>query len=124
MTKNLTPKQVLALDSLAIGGDVAGAARAAGVSRTTVYRWQEEPTFAGELRARTDGMLDALARRVLSLGDSAGAALADGLDSGQPIQHRLRAAALVCQHGPALAEITDILRRLAALEAKVNDEPA
>ena len=114
----LTPKMRRALEAYALTGDAAEAATAAGVARQTVYRWLREPVFIAELRRLDGNALETLGRRILGLGEDAAKAIADALDPSQPIAVRLRAAALVCERGPALAELTSILQRLEVLEAQ------
>lgn len=116
----LSPKQRRALEVYALTGDAAAAATAAGVSRQTVYRWLREPVFIAELRRLDAGALETLGRRILGLGRAAATAIEAALEPSQPIAVRLRAAALVCERGPALAELTLILQRLDALEAQTD----
>lgn len=114
--KRLTGAQLKALAILAAGGKGTEAQRAAGVSRATLFRWQHDDLFRAELRNLEAESLALLGRRVLALGDAAADALNDALDVTQPIGARLRAADLVTARGPALAEISNILVRLEALE--------
>ncbi len=117
MGENLTPKQLRALESYTLDGNASAAAQAAGVSRKTFYEWMRDPLFIAELRRLDGAALETLGRRVVGLGEDAAKALKDALDPAQPIAARLRAAALVLERGPALAELTSILQRLEALEA-------
>lgn len=113
----LTIKQRAAVMALLTEGDASKAAAAAGVSRQSLYRWMKDPAFAAALRAAEADALRGLSRRLAGLGDAAADALRDALDEEQPIGVRLRAADLVTQRGPALLELTDLLERVAALEA-------
>jgi len=117
MAENLTPKQLRALESYTLDGNASAAATAAGVSRKTFYEWMRDPLFIAELRRLDGAALEHLGRRVMGLGEGAAKALKDALDPSQLIAVRLRAAALVLERGPALAELTSILQRLEALEA-------
>ncbi len=116
MTENLTPKQVKAIEALLIDGDVTKAAAAAGVSRQTVHKWLKLPTFAGEIRKLEGLALQGLGRRLLALADLAGDALRDALQTSQPMNTRLRAAQIVAERGPVLAELSAVIARLEALE--------
>lgn len=72
-------KKAAFLDALQAGECVAGAARAAGVSRTRAYEWRDDPSFA----ARWDSIVESEARRTAPLGAARMVALRD--DRGQPI---------------------------------------
>ena len=51
----LSPKQVLAMPFIAAAPSVSHGARAAGIGRTTLIRWQRDPLFSAELeRMRKD----------------------------------------------------------------------
>jgi len=55
MTRNvtdpvLTPKQRKAVEALLLTGDVSAAAKAAGVSRESLYRWLRQPLFLAAVR--------------------------------------------------------------------------
>ena len=45
MLENVTPKKRRAVEALLTNPDVTQAAKAAGVSRNTLYRWMKEPDF-------------------------------------------------------------------------------
>lgn len=117
---NLTPKQRLALASLAVGSSPAEAARAAGVGRSTVYRWLADPAFTTELRKADGDTLRRLGRLVMALSEKAAKALEAALDPTERMTTRLRAAAVILERGPALAELTSILERLDELEVKLG----
>lgn len=119
VTENpLRPRQVAAIAALLAHGKIPDAAAAAGVSTKTVYAWLKTPDFSAALRAAEADALRGLSRRLAGLGEAAADALRDALDDKQPIGVRLRAADLVTQRGPALAELTDLVARLEALEAR------
>ncbi len=46
----LTPKQRRAVETLLATGEVAAAAREAGVSRDTLHRWLKQPLFGQAVR--------------------------------------------------------------------------
>lgn len=119
VTENpLRPRQMAAIAALLNTGKVPDAAAAGGVSTKTIYAWLREPAFATALRTAEADALRGLARRLAGLGEAAADALRDALKENQPIGVRLRAADLVTQRGPALAELTDLISRLEALEAR------
>lgn len=120
MASKLTPKKYRAIESLLIDGSVTNAAKTANVSRQTVYDWLRDPTFAAELR-RSEGLaLQGLGRRLLALGELAGDALKDALQPSQPINTRVRAAQIVAERGPALAELSAVVARLEAMETRMS----
>lgn len=119
VTENpLRPRQTAAIAALLNTGKVTDAAAAGGVTTKTVYAWLRQPDFSAALRAAEAEALRGLSRRLAGLGEAAANALQDALDEAQPIGIRLRAADLVTQRGPALAELTDIIARLEAVEAR------
>lgn len=119
--ETLTPKQVRALEVYSTVGSVTAAAKAAAVTRKTFYLWLKLPAFAAELRRLDGDALQNLGRRVLGLSEAAGKALEDALREDQSIGVRLRAADLVTQRAAALAELTQVIARLEALEARQNE---
>ena len=115
----LTPKQLIALDALLSGKRASDAAEAAGVSATSVYRWlNTDEAFAAAMRAFEATALQDLGRKLGTLGQAVGVALEDGLNPAQPIGIRLRAADTVLSRLLALAELTQVIARLEALEGK------
>lgn len=119
MAKILTPKKVKALESLLMTGSVTAAAQAAGVTRAAVYGWfKNDPAFVAELRKQEGIALQLLGQRLLAMTDLAAKAVFDCLQPGEPLNIRLRAAALVAERGPILAEMNVILDRIAALERR------
>jgi transcriptional regulator with XRE-family HTH domain len=70
-----------ALDVLAAGGSRTKAAEAAGVDRTTLWRWLRDSAVADELRRRTEELAGAARAVILDNVASAGVALADCLES-------------------------------------------
>ena len=117
----LTARQVRALESLTTGsGSISDAAKAAGVSRKTLYRWLQEPAFATELRKLEAIALKNLTRRIVALSDLAADTLTRALDPSQPIGSQLRAAAIVAERAPQLFELTSLNTRLEELEADIH----
>ncbi len=79
MPENLTPKQRKAIESLLTNCDTTQAAKAAGVSRETLYRWQREELFRAALNDATRQALEGLSRSLIVLGDAAVNALEETL---------------------------------------------
>jgi len=119
----LTPRQIAALRALSSGQSPADAARTAGVSLGTVYRWlNTDATFSAALQALEGAALRDLARRLGALGEAVGRALEDGLAPTQSIGTRLKAADIVLSRLLAMAEMAQVIRRLEALEAERERE--
>ena len=118
--KRLTPKQRRGIAALLLTGDTAKAAKEAGVSRQTFYRWRKMPHFQQELREAEDAALGDLSRRLVSLSEKAATALEDALDAPE-LRFRLRAAEIILGRLLQLREQVDIEGRLAALEEAVKE---
>ncbi len=114
---DLSPKQRRALEALFTQGDVSGAAKAAGVSRQSLYRWLGEPGFSTALRKAESMALDGLSRTLVRLGDKAAGALEAALDDDEaPHSVKLRAADVVTGRLLQVRELVTIEQRLAAIE--------
>lgn len=122
-TEKLTPEQLKALVSLLEHGDKTKAARAAGVGRTTLYRWLgEDANFQAALEASTQQALKEFSINLVRLAQKAATALEAALDSTSPLHmhYRLRAADIVVSRVLAVREAVDIEERIAALEANLT----
>ena len=120
MTKNqtrstLTPRQRKAIEALLTTGDVAAAARDAGISRDSLYRWLKQPAFLAAVREAEAAALDELSRMLVRLGRTATGTLAKAMtDAATPMSTRVRAADV------SLSRLLQ-LRELATLEARVTE---
>lgn len=120
MTRNvtdpeLTPKQRKAVEALLVTGDVTAAAKEAGVSRESLYRWLKQSVFLEAVREAEARALDELSRLLVRLGRSAATTLAKAMsDADVPAATRVRAADVT------LARLLQ-LRELATLEARVTE---
>lgn len=113
----LTPGQKRAISELLVSGNVSKAAEVAGVGRVTVHRWMKQAAFRDALRQSEQDALDALQRRLVTLGSGAADALQDGLSSPD-LRIRLRAADTVLDRLLALRQLIDFDARLAVLESR------
>jgi phage terminase small subunit len=117
MYENLTPKQRKAIEALLTCGDVSSAARAAGVSRDTVYRWAKKDNFLDALRAGTSQALDDLSRLLLSLGETAISTLRIAMeDDSIPANTKVRAADIVFSRLLQFRELVSLEERVSELE--------
>jgi len=121
MSKNdtLSPKKQRAIEVLTTSGNVTEAARAANVSRKTLYRWLREPAFMEALEAVTQESLATLSRSLVRLGNLAAATLARAMvDNTAATGAKVRAADIVLARLLQLRELVSIESRLARLENK------
>lgn len=122
-TETLTPEQLKALTALLEHGDKSKAAKAAKVSRTTLYRWMnQDPAFQAALDAATRQALKEFSLTLTRLAAKAAQALDDALGSGQEMRDRLRAADIVTGRLLAVRELVDLEERLKRLEAMAHGE--
>jgi len=115
--KELTPQQAKGLAALLEATSISEAAQQSGIHRNTLSRWLADPSFQAALRAAESDALAALSRRLVTLGESAAAALTDALAPERDIKDRLRAAQIVLDNLLKLKELLDFETRLQALEA-------
>lgn len=116
--KELTPKQVQGIRSLLTKHSISEAAKDAGVTDRTVYRWLEEPEFKKALTQAEDLAIDAAARGLVGMTEKALTTITEVLDSAtvHPAT-RLRAAECVLANVLKLYELRNLAARVAALEA-------
>ena len=113
------PRQQKLLVELLKNPDIQAASRAAGIGRTTAYRWLEDSAFAAELsRLRNDTLKEAL-DSVKSLTSRAAAELLRLLDTPDERLRRLLCNDIL-SHAIKVRELEQIERRLLQLEEKIN----
>ena len=115
--KKLTPGQRKAIETLFTTGSVTAAALAAGVSRTTLYKWQADEMFSEALKDSEAQAVAGLARSLAGLGEAATQALFDALQPCERMSTRLRAAEIVTDRLLKLRELVTLEERIKALEA-------
>jgi phage terminase small subunit len=122
MYENLTPKQRKAIETLLTNGDVAEAARAAGVSRNTVYQWFKKPEFTEAMKTSTSQALDDLSRSLLTLGEIAISTLKKAMeDDLTPTSTKVRAADVVFSRLMQFRELVSMEERIRTLERSILD---
>ena len=113
----LTGKQRKAIEALLVTGDVSAAARAAGVSRDSDYRWLRQPAFLAAVREAEARALDELSRLLVGLGRTAAATLETAMaEPSAPWATRVRAADAVLSRLLQLRELATLEAQVAALE--------
>ena len=123
MKGDLTTRQRTALSALLEGQSQLAAAAAAGVGRQTIGRWMTEDAFSAALRDGSDGAIRAAVARLSATADASIDAIEKVRDfPTQPgAAVKLRAADALLSQALKLREHSDILERLAALEARINE---
>lgn len=121
-SSELTARQRQLLVELVRNSDLKKAAKAAGIGRTTVYRWLEDPRFSAELaRLRNETMKDAL-DSVKALTTRAAQELAGLLDTEDERLKRLLCKDIL-GHAIKVRELEEIERRLVRMEEQINQQP-
>jgi transposase-like protein len=114
----LSPKQRKAVEALLTTGEVSAAAKEAGVSKDSLYRWMKQPAFLDAVREAESRALDDLSRLLVRLGRTAVATLAKAMnDPAAPYATRVRAADASLSRLLQLRELATLEARVRALEA-------
>jgi len=117
----LSPKQHTAINALLAQSNFDSAAKQAGVTQRTIYRWLDEPAFRLALNAALDRSIDAAARGLVKLTEKAIRVVETVLDDTElHPSTRLRAAEIVLSNMLKLAELRTLAQRVAALEEKTT----
>ncbi len=120
----LTAKQRKAVEALLVTGEVTAAAREAGVSKDSLYRWLKQPLFLAAVRETEARALDELSRLLVRLGRTAAATLAKAMsDPAAPYPTRVRAADATLGRLLQLRELATLEARVAELEQAAGIEP-
>ena len=112
---NQQQKRPAALAALLTETSVAAAARKAGVSPATLYRWMQEPGFQAELRAGQQRLAEQTAGHLQRVAAKAVDKLEKLLDCGDPAVEAPAALGAI-DRALGAAELLDLLPRLKELE--------
>lgn len=119
--KKLTARQRRALEALIVGMNQQDAAAAASVAPSTVARWKSEPAFAAELQRQTTAGVNDATRRLAGTLDMAVNTFRRIMESPTANDSlKLRAANYAAAHAVKLLEVSEILQRLEAIEARLG----
>ena len=99
----LTRRQILALPILAAAPNMTQAAREAGISESTLYRWRQNEHFRNELQRLTAETADLTRQEMESLTRQSSQVLSDLMQDPDPMV-RLRAARAVAVMGAQVSE--------------------
>jgi len=120
----LSPKQAKALEVLVSGGTTAEAATAASVHVRTVQRWLHKEEFREALRQGQAEVMEALTRRLRSLGTRAVETLAEVMGARDaPPSSRVSGAKCVLESIFRLTElekVRELEERISAIEQRLN----
>ena len=117
----LTAKQQRALDALLREPTVLAAADAAGVSKTTIFRWLSDPTFAAAYKQARGHLLTSTLTALQSASSTAVATLSEVMkDTTAQPSARVSAAKAVLEMSLKAREVLEVEERLAALEAAMQ----
>jgi hypothetical protein len=124
MSENLTVRQRKAIGALLMNYDITQAAKAAGVSRETLYRWKGEEPFRAALNDASRQALEGLSNSLIALS----ALAVDGLNEvlsnpTTPPAVKIRAADIVLTRILQLCELVELENRVAELEKHITDTP-
>src|SRR6202521_3740619 len=110
-------KMEAAISALLTRPSIEDAAHVAGVAEKTLRRWMREPPFIAQyLRARREGVNQAIARMQQATGAAGTVALKLMTDPNVPAAVRLRAAECVFDMAMKGIETEDIETRVSGLE--------
>ncbi len=115
----LPSKQRKAVTALLTEPDTTAAAKAAGVSRDTLYRWLAEPAFQAALRDAEANAIAAVSRALVRLAERAAATLDGAMtDPAAASSTKVRAADIVLARLLQVRELVALETRVAELEAR------
>ncbi len=110
-TENLTPAQLKVLGLLASGKPISKVAEAAGVDRSTIYRWlRDDAAFVAEFNRQKEESLSSIQAELRAMAREAVAVLREILqDKTTPASVRLRTALAVLESagGIQIPEVGD-----------------
>ena len=116
---SLTRRQILALPLLAAAPNMTQAARVAGISESTLYRWRQDEHFRVELNRLTAETADLTRQELESLTRQSSQVLSDLMRDPDPMV-RLRAARAVAVMGIQVSEAHTRLQGIEAAEKRLG----
>jgi len=115
-------KQEEAVAALLTQPRVEDAARTAGVSVRTLYRWMREPEFAARYKEARRAASSQCSARLQQMSPAAVSTLGKIMvDPNAPAASRVRAASCILERAAQAIEIEEIETRLDALESAAED---
>ncbi|MDD3275428.1 MAG: hypothetical protein PHP93_00055 [Kiritimatiellales bacterium] len=120
MKQNETAKREIAIVALLTSPSVGVAAKAAKVSRATIYRWLEDQDFRARLKDRRSAVLESAVESIKTYTSKAVETLADLMDSQDERIRRLASKDMV-DYGLRVKEVQSLEDRLAIMEEQLNE---
>lgn len=120
MSQNETAKREIAIVALLTSPSVGAAAKAAKVSRATIYRWLEDQDFRARLKERRSAVLESAIESIKACTSKAVETLADLMDSQDERIRRLASKDMV-DYGLRVKEVQSLEDRLAIMEEQLNE---
>ena len=122
MQQNLTLKQRKAVAALLTEPNATAAAKAAGISRDTLYRWLADASFQTALRDAEAGAIAAVSRSLVRLAERAAATLDRAMtDPAAASSTKVRAADVILARMLQLREGAVLEERVRELERSAAD---
>lgn len=117
--RTLSAKQRRAIAALLTEPDMTAVAKAAGVSRDTLYRWLADAPFQAAVRDAEAGAIAAVSRSLVRLAERAAATLDGAMtDPAAASSTKVRAADIVLARLLQVRELVVLETRVAELEAR------
>lgn len=120
MSEKVTTRQRKAIRALLEHGDIGSAAKAAGVTRQTLYRWRKQERFKRALAEAEKEALESLSRALVRLGEKATATLEEAMDGAEKESTKVRAADIVLSRLLQLRELVTLEERVSELEKRLQ----
>jgi hypothetical protein len=124
-TGELNAKQLRAIESLLSEPTTRAAAKAAGVSEVTLWRWLNEPAFAEAYREARSHLLETTLTALQSASGDAVKTLRNVLNDEQARPgEKVSAARAILEYALKSREILEVEERLRALEQRFANDQA
>lgn len=120
--ERLTPRQVRFAHALVASRTIREACQRVGVGEATARRWLKQPALQRLVAELAHEQLAGLTSRFRQLGLEAAETLAEAMAaSDAPWASRIRASEVVLSHLLKLVELTELERRLQAVEQRLRE---
>lgn len=117
MLQDVTSQQAQAIEAISGGATLTEVAASLGISRMTLYRWQNDPGFLNALHQCKLDMIDQISINLTRLAGRSLQVLNDILNAPDtPVQARLRAVEIVLGRTAQFQALADQEQRLLVLE--------
>lgn len=118
----MTPRKERALQALLTARTREEAAKEAGIGVSTLRMYLHDPEFRDRYKSAMDDQLREASRRAQSGALKALEVLEDVVSKAEGTGHRLQAARTLLEYSVKLAEVSDFMERIEALERKCDSE--